>query len=191
MEIKVGVSNRHIHLNKEDLTYLFGDIDLEKRNDLSQTGEFASTLTLTIKTDKGELENVRILGPIRLYTQIEISKTDAYKLGINPPVRSSGETYKSAPITLVGPNGELKLDEGCIIANRHIHLTKQDREKYNLENVDKVKVLVEGEKGGLLDNVYLKENESYVFEFHIDTDDANANLLKTGDSVKIIIPEEY
>ena len=134
MKVTVGVSNHHVHLKQSDLDILFG-CELTKKSDLKQPGQFASFEVVTIKTDKSEINNVRVLGPVRNYTQIEISKTDAYKLGLNPPVRSSGNLDNSEIVTLIGPNGSIKTD-GCIIADRHIHITYEDKEKYycNLRN---------------------------------------------------------
>ena len=186
MNVSIGVSNRHVHLTQEDLFILFGeDFELEKRNDLTQKGQFASTSVVTLKTDKSKIENVRVLGPVRKYTQVEISKTDAYALGLNPPVRNSGDLENSSKITIVGPRGE-KVVEGCIIATRHIHLTKEHRKLYNLEGIEKVNVKLSGEKGGIITNVYLRESEDAYFELHLDTDDANAHLIKNGDIGEII-----
>ena len=187
MEVKIGVSNRHVHLKKEHLEILFGDdYELEIKNMLVQPGQFASTSTLTIKTEKSEIQNVRILGPVRNYTQVEISKTDAFKLGINPPIRDSGDLKGSAPIELIGPKGSIKLEEGCIIANRHIHITPKLVEELGLTGVEKVSVELKGEKGGIINNVYLKIDENFALEMHIDTDDANAHLVKTGDIGEVI-----
>ncbi len=187
IDIKIGVSNRHVHLKESDFKILFGEnACLEKSSDLTQPGEFASTSKVLIKTLKDEIPNVRVLGPFRNYTQIEISKTDAFKLGINPPIRESGDILNSEGIKLIGPNGSVDLNEGCIIATRHIHLTNSDIKKYNLEGIKYVDVLVDGLKGGILKNVSLKVSDNYSFEMHIDTDDANAHLIKQGDIGKII-----
>ncbi len=187
MEVKIGVSNRHVHLKQEHLEILFGkNYELEIKNMLVQPGQFASTSTLTIKTEKSEIQNVRVLGPVRNYTQVEISKTDAFKLGLNPPIRDSGDLEGSAPIELIGPNGSIKLEEGCIIANRHIHITPKQVEELGLTGVEKVSVELKGEKGGIINNVYLKIDENFALEMHIDTDDANAHLIKTGDIGRVI-----
>ena len=187
IDVKIGVSNRHVHLKENDFKILFGEnAYLEKNSDLTQPGEFASTSKLTIQTAKDEISNVRVLGPFRDYTQVEISKTDAFKLGINPPIRESGDILGSEGIKLIGPNGSIDLNEGCIIATRHIHLTNFDIEKYNLDGAKYVDVLVDGQKGGILKNVSLKISDKYVFEMHIDTDDANAHLIKQGDVGQII-----
>lgn len=187
MKINLGVSNRHVHLKKEDLYVLFGEnYDLTKQKDLTQLGEYACNEKVTIKTDKNFIEGVRVLGPIRSYTQVEISKTDAYKLGINPPVRDSGDLLDSETVTIIGPKGELVAKNSCIIATRHIHINHNDRIRLGLVGIDKVDVEVEGIKAGIMKNVSIKENDRYVLEMHIDTDDANAHLLKTGDNVEII-----
>lgn len=190
MRVPVGISARHVHLSKDNLEVLFGpNRTLTKYRDLTQKGEFACNEKLTIKTSKNKIENVRIIGPLREYTQVEISKTDAYFLGLNPPVRDSGDIEGSSPITLIGPNGKVNLKEGCIIACRHIHLTKQDVLKYNLNNISKVQVKIPGLKGGILNNVYLKVNNNYSLELHLDVDDANAHLLNQGDIVEVIKPQ--
>lgn len=182
MKISIGVSNRHVHLKEEHLNILFGNnFNLEKKNNLTQPGQYASTSLVTIKTNKSEINNVRVLGPVRPYTQVEISKTDAYKLGINPPIRDSGDLKGSSPITIIGPNGIVELEEGCIIPTRHIHILPSQVGLYGLEGKDVVSVKVDGEKGGTLSNVHLKVSEQSYFELHIDTDDANAHLIKNGD----------
>lgn len=182
MKVEIGVSNRHVHLKKDDFIKLFGDVELTKDKDLKQPGQYASIYKLTIKTEKNEIKNVRVMGPLREYTQVEISKTDSYALGLNPPIRTSGDLENSETVTLVGPNGEITTN-GCIIANRHIHITEEDKIKYNLK--DNVNVEVKTEKGALLYNVFLKITPDAVLEMHIDTDDANANLIKTGDEGEI------
>lgn len=187
MKINVGVSNRHVHLTKNSLETLFGEgFELTIQKELSQKGQFASTSLVTIKGEKGEIENVRILGPVRNYDQVEISKTDCFKLGVNPPVRNSGDLQGSSPITIIGPKGKIDLENGCIIATRHIHLSFDDLHKLNLINGSKVKVKIDGEKGAILDNVYLKADENGSLELHLDTDDANAHLIKQGDLVEVI-----
>lgn len=189
MKVQVGISNRHVHLTREHLNILFGEnYELEKMKDLKQPEQFASNCKVTIKTDKDKIENVRVLGPIRNYTQVEISKTDAVKLGLNPPVRESGDIKNSSPITIIGTNGEVDLDEGCIIASRHIHITPKQKEFYGLTK-DKVNVLVNGVKGGILFDVTLKVDEKSYFELHLDLDDANAHLIKQDDIVEIIEDE--
>lgn len=187
MKVSIGVSNRHVHLKKEHLKILFGnDFELEKKKDLTQPSQYATTSLVTLKTEKSEIENVRVLGPLRSYTQVEISKTDAYKLGLNPPVRNSGDLKDSSPITIVGPNGVVEIEEGCIIPTRHIHILPSQVEMYELEGKDMVNVKIDGEKGGILSNVHLKVSDDAFFELHLDTDDANAHLIKNGDIGEIL-----
>lgn len=186
MKISVGVSNRHVHLKQTDLEILFGEgYELTKVADLTQPGMFKAKETVTIKTSKSEINNVRIIGPTRMYTQVEISKTDAYKLGLNPPIRNSGDLMDSEEITIVGPKGEITTN-GCIIAARHIHLTEEQMKYYKLEGKDTVNVLVPGIKGGIITNVYLRVGSNSFFELHIDTDDANAHMIKNGEIVEIL-----
>lgn len=186
MQVILGVSNRHVHLKEEDYKTLFGDEPMNKVRDLRQPGQFASDKFVTLKNEDRQIEHVRVLGPIRNYTQVEISRTDSYTLKVNPPIRTSGDLEGSSPITIVGPKGELNLKEGCILANRHIHISPEEVKKYNLEGVKKVKVKVDGEKGGVLNNVYLKILEPSLLEMHIDTDEGNAFGVKTGDELEII-----
>ena len=186
MKVNVAISAHHIHLTRQDVDALFGkNYELHKRNDLSQKGQFASEEVVKIKTDKGEL-NLRVLGPIRDYTQAEISKTDAFKLGINPPVRDSGDIKGSEKVTIIGPNGTIENKECCIIAIRHIHMSIEDSIKYGLNNGDIVSVKVDTIKGGIMDNVHIKVSEDFTYEMHIDTDDGNAFLLKDGDTLEVI-----
>ena len=187
MNIRVGVSNRHVHLLESDYEILFGkNSRLTKRNDLSQDDEFASNDVVTIKTEAGVLNNVRVLGPFRNYTQVEVSRTDSYTLGINPPIRKSGDISSSSQITIIGPNSTLELKEGAIIAERHIHVTKEQLAYYQLDENKPLNILVQGEKPTILNNVKLKVSDNAYFELHLDTDDANACNLRNGDIVDIL-----
>lgn len=191
MKVKVGVSNRHVHLTREAVDILFGkDYELTIKNKLTQRNQFAANETVIIKTTKNQIEKVRVLGPLRDYNQVEISKTDSYKLGINPPVRNSGDLEGSAPITIIGPKGILELDKGCIIAARHLHISTSDLAKYNLKENQSLSIKTCGEKGATLNNVHVKCAPEYVFEVHLDTDDANACLIKQGDEVELIINDK-
>lgn len=187
MEVKIAISARHVHLTKEDFEYLFGKEKLTKLKDLTQTGEYASNEMVSLITEKGKIDNVRIIGPLRSYTQVEISKTDSYKLGLNPPVRSSGDLTNSSFIT-IEHNGKVITKECCIIANRHIHVNSKDLDKYNLKDGEVVKLKVSGIKGGILDNVIIKSSDKYVLEAHLDVDDGNAHLINSGE-VGVIINE--
>ncbi|MBP3765574.1 MAG: phosphate propanoyltransferase [Bacilli bacterium] len=191
MKVQIGISNRHVHLTDEHLKKLFGkNYKLENVKDLNQPGQFVSNSKVMIKTLKGEINDVRVVGPTRDYTQVEISRTDAIKLGLNPPVRKSGDLIGSSPITLIGPRGIVDLEYGCIIADRHIHITPKQKEVYGLSNYDKVTVVLQGEKGGTIGNVSLKVSEESYFELHLDTDDANAHLVRNGDLAIIIEGED-
>lgn len=187
MKIKVGVSNRHVHLSKEKLEILFGkNYELTVKNQLSQKGRFASTSVVTIKGPKGEIPNVRVLGPTRDYDQVEISKTDAYKLGLNPPIRNSGDLEGSCPITIIGPNSIVNLEKGCIIATRHIHISTSELKRLGFNQNDKVFVKINGDKPAILGNIHFKVDDNDSLELHLDTDDANANLIMQGDEVEMI-----
>lgn len=185
MNVKIGVSNRHIHLCQQDFETLFGNVKIEKLRDLVQTGEFASNLVVEIATEKAKIGKVRFLGPIRNYTQVEISKTDCYTLGIEPPIRTSGNLEGASAITIIGPCGTIT--KNCaIVANRHLHINPTDRTRLGLQNIDKISVQVGNIKSAILNDVYIKETPNGVLELHLDTDDANANFLKTGDIAKLL-----
>lgn len=185
MKVKIGVSNRHVHLSREDFKILFGHEQIQKDKDLTQTGEYASTSKVSISTEKSIINNVRVLGPFRPYTQVEISKTDSFTLGIKPPVRNSGDILESEVVTIIGPAGKIT-KQCCIIATRHIHINPKEREERGLKDVEKVSVRIGDEKSSVIEEVYIKESSLGVFELHIDTDDANANLIKNGDEGTII-----
>ena len=184
MNIKIGVSNRHVHLTQDDLYCLFGEgYVLNKKTDIKQPGQYACLETVTIKADKNTIDNVRIIGPVRPYTQFEMSATDARFLGLNPPLRDSGDLDDSSIVSIIGPKGTITKPCG-IIVRRHIHVTKEDKEKYNLPDI--VKVQVDGVRGGIMNNVYVKESDEAYFEMHVDTDEANAYGLSNDSTVEII-----
>ncbi len=187
MKVNIAISARHVHLNEGDYKYLFGDSPLTKLKDLSQSGQYACNETVNVISSKDRIDEVRILGPIRSYTQVEISKTDAYKLGVNPPVRNSGDLMGSEIVT-IEHNGKSITKQCCIIANRHIHVNNADLDKYNLKNGEIVKLKIEGIKGGVLNNVTIKASDLYSLEAHIDVDDGNAHLV-LKDTVGEIINE--
>lgn len=185
MKVLLGISNRHVHLTEDDYRILFGNEPLEKVKDLVQPGEYASNQKVSIKTEKSTINNVRLLGPLRKYSQVEISKTDSFALGLKPPVRNSGDLEGAEKITIVGPNGEVEKN-CCIIATRHLHVNPKEREELGLMGIDKIKVKIESEKSTVFEDVYVKESPNYVLELHLDTDDGNASLAKTGQEVEII-----
>ncbi|CEP66630.1 Propanediol utilisation protein [Moorella glycerini] len=189
LEAPVGVSGRHVHLTKEHLQALFGPgYELTKVRDLGQPGEFAAKETVTVVGPKGVLEKVRIIGPLRSYSQVELSRTDCFKLGVNPPVRDSGDHEDSPGCVLVGPAGVVTLNRGVIIALRHIHIHTNDARRYGLKDKDMVNVQVGGERGLIFQNVLVRVHPNYRLEFHVDTDEANACLLNNDDIVQVLAP---
>ena len=185
--VPIGVSARHIHLTQEDLETLFGPgYQLTKKKEL-MGGQFASNELVTIVGLKlRAIENVRILGPCRSKSQVEISATDAIKLGVKAPVRESGNIAGSAPIALVGPKGALYLKEGCIVAARHIHMSPADAKAAGVHDGDYVSVKADNERGTTFNNVKIRVDESFTLEMHIDTDEANAAKIATGQTVTIM-----
>lgn len=185
--VPVGVSNRHIHLSQKDVETLFGEgYQLTKKKEL-MGGQFACNECCTIVGLKlRAIENVRVLGPARKATQVEISSTDARKLGISVPVRESGDIKGSAPIAIVGPKGAVYCKEGCIVAARHIHMSPADANKAGVSDGDYVSVKVDNERGTTFNQVKIRVDESFTLEMHIDTDEANASEIKSGDKVVIV-----
>lgn len=187
MTVPVGVSARHIHLTQEDVEKLFGaGYQLTKKKEL-MGGQFAANEQCTLVGLKlRAIENVRILGPVRSKSQVEISATDARTLGVNAPLRQSGDTAGTAPVALVGPKGVVYLKEGCIVAARHIHMTPGQADAVSLKDGDYVSVRMGNERGAVLDNVKIRVDETFSLEMHIDTDEANACQVKQGDFATII-----
>ncbi len=187
MQVPVGISNRHIHLSEKELALLFGDgYELTPFKPLSQPGQYASEETVTVKGSKGSIERVRVLGPTRRQTQLEVSRTDCFTLGISPPVRDSGDVKGSAGIEIIGPQGSAIINEGVIIAQRHIHMHTKDAEYYGLEDKDRVYVRTGGDRSIIFENVLIRVSDKYSLEFHVDTDEGNAASLKNGQLVEIV-----
>lgn len=186
--ISVGVSNRHIHLTRQDVETLFGKgYRLTPLKDLSQPGQYACKEQLTIVGPSlRPIEKVRVLGPERKASQVEISRTDAYLLKVKPPVRESGKIAGSAPITIIGPKGVVTLSEGCIIANRHIHMSPEDGARFGLKDNDYVTVDAFGERRTRFFDVQVRVDPNFRLEMHLDTDDANAAGLANGAKVAIV-----
>ncbi len=185
--IKVGVSARHVHLSREDLDTLFGKgYELTPKKMLMGDQYAAEECVTLVSPSLRTIEGVRVLGPVRSHSQIEVSRTDTFKLKVSPPVRPSGEIAGSAPLALVGPKGSVFLNEGCIIANRHIHMTPEDAAALGIKDNDEVDVEIESQKPTRYYNVQVRVREDFDTEMHIDTDDANASGIKNGENVKII-----
>lgn len=187
-EVPVGVSNRHIHLSASDLECLFGKgYELTPMKDLSQPGQYACKETLTIVGPSlRPIENVRVLGPVRKNSQVEISATDSYVLKVKPPVRESGNIKGSSPIRIIGPKGVVELSEGCIIANRHIHMSPSDAAAFGVKDCDTVTVDVEGKRRTRWYDVQVRVHPDFRLEMHVDTDDANAVGIGNGAIVKVV-----
>lgn len=183
-KIIIEVSNRHIHLCEETYNKLF-DEPMNKIKDLSQNKMFLSDKAVTIYTDNFEFKNVKLLGPIRSYDQVEISHNDALKLKINPPVKASGDLKGAALIHVRTDKADLALN-AAIIAQRHVHMSPDDAKKYGVQNGQKVKVKVGGDKSGEMD-AFIKVSDDGVFYMHIDTDDANAFIINNLDEGTLVI----
>ena len=186
-EIPVGISNRHIHLSQADLDALFGaGYELTKMKDLSQPGQYACKETVTVVGPKGALEKVRILGPVRKETQIEVIAGDKFKLGVSGEVRMSGDLAGTPGVTLVGPKGSVQTKAGLIVAQRHIHMTLADAARLGVKNGDIVDIKMNGLRGGIFSNVAIRANDSSALECHLDTEEANAMGLTSKSTITIV-----
>src|SRR3989338_5638381 len=173
--VKIEISARHIHLTKNDLECLFGkNYKLTRQKQLSQPNGFSAEETVTTKIGETEFNNVRIVGPIRDYTQFEISTTDSFKAKIKPPLRSSGDLMDTPGFTLIGPKGKIELTNGTVIPQRHLHISNQQARKLNLKTGVSIKIKITGPRGGKLENVYVKTAPDYALAVHLDTDEGNA-----------------
>ena len=188
MKIKVGVSNRHVHLD-EDTFLKLGFTKINEVKVLSQEGEFVSDLVIDLVSEKGVIPSVRVVGPLRSKTQVEISRTDAFKLGIIVPVKMSGNFDGAGDIILVNKGNRVLVKNACILANRHVHCKSSELAKYGWYDGKVLSVKVDGIRGGILENVIVKSKDSYNLELHLDTDEANAFLLNNGDEVEILEEE--
>jgi putative phosphotransacetylase len=189
-QVPIAASNRHIHLSPEHVERLFGrGYQLNKLKDLSQPNQFAASETVTLIGPKGKIANVRVLGPARGNTQVEVSLFDGFTLGVKPPIRNSGDIKGSEPIIIQGPRGQIKIDEGLICAARHIHMHTSDAENFEVADGDLVQVKVEGQRGIIFSNVLIRVSPKYKLEMHIDLDEANAANIKNGQLGEIISVE--
>ena len=174
IKIPVGVSNKHVHLTQHDYDILFPGEPMNMKKKLNQGDDFASDKLVTLVGPKGKIENVRILGPCRKYSQIELSMTDARALGIKAPVRLSGNIEGTPGIKILSPHGELTLDKGVIIAKRHIHVQSDDAKVLGLHSGQKVVVKIESaERTAYLDDCEIRVGDDFTLEMHIDTDEGN------------------
>ncbi len=183
----VGISNRHVHLSDADFLTLFGYEAPRVKKYVRQRGEFAAEETVTLHGPRGTMERVRVMGPNRPATQVELSRTDCFALGINAPMAQSGHLEKAAPVVIEGPAGRVECTNAAIVAGRHIHMSPDDAAALNLKDQDMVSVQFGGERGARLDNFLIRVKDSFLAELHLDTDEGNAVSAKTGDYVKILV----
>jgi len=186
-KVPVGISNKHLHLSEQALATLFGEgHKLTPYKELVQPGQYAAHEQVDIVGPKGSFKNIRIIGPTRPQTQVEISMTDARALGIEAPVRESGKLEGSPGIRLVGPKGEVELESGAIVALRHIHLSPEQAREAGLQDKDLVDVKVYGKRPLIFEDVLIRSGEGHFREFHIDTDEANAAGVSNNDEAEIL-----
>ncbi|MBU1142658.1 MAG: phosphate propanoyltransferase [Firmicutes bacterium] len=187
-KIPVGISGRHLHLTKEHLETLFGPgYELTVMKELTQPGQYAAEEKVDVISPDGKLlAGVRILGPVRPASQVEISKSDALRFKFVAPVRSSGDVKGSGAATLVGPKGQVKIEEGVIIADRHIHFSPEEAKTFGVVNRQVVSLKIGGIKAGILDNVLCRVHPQFRLDCHLDTDDGSAFMLNTGDMVELV-----
>lgn len=182
MKIPIEISARHAHLSQKDLEILFGcNYQLKKSKDLSQPGQFAAQETVKIKGPKGEIDKVRILGPVRPQTQIEVSMTDGFFLGIQPPLRLSGNLAGSTGIKIIGSRGEVNLKEGLIVAKRHLHVSPEEAKKLNIKNGDLVSVKTSDERSVIFNNIIVRVDKNFRLACQLDTDEANGAGVRQGE----------
>ncbi|NLL81587.1 MAG: phosphate propanoyltransferase [Tissierellia bacterium] len=186
-QLPIALSNRHLHLSQEDLETLFGEgYELTKTKDLSQPDQYACEEKVDLVGPKRTIKGVRILGPTRPESQVEVSMSDAISLGISPVVRNSGDTEGSPGVKLVGPKGEVDLEKGVIVAARHIHMSTEDAEEFGLADKDVVRVKVGGIRGLTFENVLVRVSPKFALDMHVDIEEGNAAGVKNGDLVEII-----
>lgn len=183
--IPAGISARHVHLSQEDVEILFGKgHQLTFLKPLSQPGQFASQETVDLTGPRGSIKKVRILGPVRSHLQMEISLSDARVLGVEPPIRESGNIENTPGLNIIGPKGEIHAQKGAIIAQRHAHMSNIEALGYGISDGDYIRIFVEGENGGVMDKVKVRVKNSYALDLHVDTDNANAFALKQGQMLR-------
>lgn len=186
--VLVGISNRHGHLTAEHTQILFGPgHKLTPLRPLLQPDQFATNETITVATAKGTIQNLRLIGPERAYSQIELAKTDCYALGVDPPIRQSGQLDDTPGCILMGPNGSVILSHGVIMAGRHIHVHTSEGLALGLTDRQLIKARIGGPRGGIMENLLCRVGDIHKLEIHIDTDEGNAFGLTSGDTVELLI----
>ncbi len=186
-QVPAGISNKHVHLSEADFKALFGEnAEMSHFKDLSQPGQFATNEKVDIVGPRGTLSGIRILGPYRKQTQVELSETDCYAIGIEITLRESGKLAGTPGCKLVGPAGEVELQEGTIVAQRHVHLSPSQAEEAGVKDGDIVSVRFDGPRALTFDNVLVRAGVTHERDMHLDTDEANAAGLKNGQLGEII-----
>ena len=186
MKLPIALSNKHIHLSQADIDVLFGQgYELTHKKDLSQPGQFACEEMVEVVGPKGSTK-MRVLGPARPESQVEVSLADARALGIAVPVRQSGDTEGTPGCKLVGPKGEVEMTKGVIVAARHIHMSLEDAERFGVKDKDVVSVQTTGERDLLFNNVLVRANAAFALEMHVDLEEGNAAGVKNGDLVELV-----
>lgn len=184
--VPVGISNRHIHLSQDHIETLFGKgYTLTKMKDLSQPGQYACEETVSIIGPKGTISGVRVLGPARKASQVELAGTDTFKVGLKPPVRDSGKIEGTPGIDVEGPKGRVHLEQGVIVAARHLHMTPEEAEKHSLKDGDHIQAIVPGPRGGIMGQVLVRVSPDYALDLHVDTDEGNAFSLANGQQLEV------
>ena len=187
MKLPIALSNRHVHLSQADIEALFGaGHELTHFKPLSQPGQYACEEKVDLVGPKGTIKGVRVLGPARPSTQVEISLADGFALGIKAPIKESSDIAGTPGVKLIGPAGEVELSEGVIVASRHIHMNMEDAEKFGVKDKDIVDVETGGERAVVFKNVLVRVNPSYALEMHVDLEEGNAAGVANGDLVELI-----
>ena len=186
-QLPIALSNRHIHVSQRDLDILFGEgYNLTKFKDLSQPGQYACDEKIDIVGPRGVLKGVRILGPVRPSTQFELSISDAFTLGVEPMIRNSGDIKSTPGAKLVGPAGEVEIEEGVIVAARHIHMHTKDAEEFGVKDNDIVSIKTDGERSVIFNNVLVRVSDEFALEMHVDIEEGNTSGVKNGQLVELI-----
>lgn len=188
MKLPIALSNKHVHLSQADIDVLFGaGHELTKFKPLSQPGQYACEEKVDLVGPKGTLKGVRVLGPARAHTQVEISLADGFPLGVKAPIKESGDIAGTPGVKLVGPAGEVEMKEGVIVASRHIHMSNEDAAKFGVTDKQIVKVKTSGPRALVFENVLVRASDSFNLEMHVDMEEGNAAGVKNGDLVELMI----
>ncbi|MGL5694970.1 MAG: phosphate propanoyltransferase [Peptostreptococcaceae bacterium] len=187
MKLPIALSNRHIHLSQADVDVLFGEgHQLTHFKPLSQPGQYACEEKVDLVGPKGAIKGVRVLGPTRPDTQVEVSLTDGFALGIKAPIKESGDIAGTPGVKLVGPKGEVEMTQGVIVASRHIHMSLEDAKNFGVNDKDIVSVRTSGPRGLVFENVLVRASEKFALEMHVDMEEGNAAGVRNGELVELV-----